>query len=482
MDKKLAKNFIYNMINQILLVLSPVITMPLLSRALGAEGLGEYSYAYAITSYFVLFATLGCDIYGRREIAYSKQSLEDRSKKFWSIQIVKLLSTIIIIVIYLIFSFNNPNKTLLMILIFHLINVPLNIGWFFQGIEEFKKMTIRGVFFKIVELLFVVIFIHKPDDLILYVFGSSLLNFLSFFTLWFDIKKYIKIINIKQLSPKNVFKENFVFLFPAIATSIYTLIDKTMLGIITNNYVENGYYDQALKINIILLRIVLAFGVVLLPRIAQAYKKSNVLEIKSNIEKSSRYVFFTSFAIAFGLLSVSDLFVPWFFGNGFDKVSLLLKASGFIIIFQGLNDVFGMQYLVSINEEKKYIKSLFIGSGINFLFNILLIYYFKSFGAILASIIGECCIVLVQCIYIKKGLNLKKIFLNSKNYLFAGIVMSIILYFLANSMKATIFNTFTVVACGGIIYCGTLFILKDPIILETITTLKKNLHKKKSNI
>lgn len=452
MDKKIVKNYIYNMINQILLVISPVITMPILSRALGVSGIGEYSYAYAITSYFVLFATLGCDIYGRREIAYVKHSIEERSIKFWSIQLIKGISTFFVIILYIVFSITNVNRTLLIILSFHLINVPLNIGWFFQGIEEFKKMTIRGIFLKVFELLFVIIFIHKPEDLILYVFGSSFFNFLSFFTLWFDIKKYVKKVPLKNLKWKEVFKENVIFFFPAIATSIYTLIDKVMLGIITGNYVENGYYEQTLKINVVLLRVVLALGTVLLPRIAEAYKKSDEKEINENIEKSARYVFITSFAIAFGLLSISDLFVPWFFGSGFEKVALLLKASGFIIIFQGLNDVFGMQYLISINKENKYIISLIGGAIINFIFNLLLIWNFKAFGSIIASIIGELSIVIIQCNFIKEKINIKKILFSAKNYLYAGILMSLVVYFITQSMSSTIINTMIAIGIGGIIY------------------------------
>lgn len=455
MDKKLAKNYIYNMINQILLVISPVITMPILSRALGAGGIGEYSYAYSITTYFVLLATIGCDIYGRREISYVKKSIEERSIKFWSIQIVKIINTLIVIMIYLIFAFNNKNKILLIILIFHLINVPLNIGWFFQGIEEFKKMTIRGIFFKILELLFVILFIHKPEHLVLYVFGSSFLNFLSFFALWFDIKKYIKIVDIKKLSFKKVFKENLTFFFPAIATNIYTLIDKIMLGVITGNYIENGYYEQALKINVVLLRVVLAFGTVLLPRIAEAYKTNNMKDINNSVEKSARYVFFTSFAISFGLLSISDSFVPWFFGAGFDKVSLLLKFSGFLLIFQGLNDVFGMQYLSSIKEEKKYVQSLLIGASINFIFNIILIYKFKSLGAIIASIIGEMCIILIQTLFIRKKLNLKKIFLSAQNYLISGIIMSLILFIIKANIRINIYSTLLISIIGAVIYLRT---------------------------
>ena len=83
MNSKTIKNYIYNLIQQVLLVISLLITIPFLSRSLGAEGIGTYSYAFALTNYFTLVATLGCDVYGRREISYVKNSLKNRSKKFF---------------------------------------------------------------------------------------------------------------------------------------------------------------------------------------------------------------------------------------------------------------------------------------------------------------------------------------------------------------------------------------------------------------
>ena len=301
MNKKTIKNYIYNLIQQVLLVVSPLITIPFLSRSLGAEGIGTYSYAFALTNYFTLVATLGCDVYGRREISYVKNSLMDRSKKFWSIQIIKTICTLLVSVVYIIFSLNNSNKTLLLILTFHLINVPLNIGWFYQGTEKFKKITIRTIFLKLAELLFVVFCIHSKNDLIKYTFGSSFINFLTFFVLWLDIKNDIKFEKITLKDVKYDLKNCLQFFLPAIATSVYTLLDKTMLGILTRGYTENGYYEQAQKINIVLLRVVLSLGLVLLPQIAGAFKEGNKKQVKDLVNKSGKYVFFISLPIAFGI-------------------------------------------------------------------------------------------------------------------------------------------------------------------------------------
>ena len=478
MNKKTIKNYIYNLIQQVLLVISPLITIPFLSRSLGAEGIGKYSYAFALTNYFTLIATLGCDVYGRREISYVKNSLENRSKKFWSIQIIKTVCTLVVSSIYIIFSFNNVNKILLLILMFHLINVPLNIGWFYQGIEKFKKITIRTIFLKLAELLFVVFCIHSENDLIKYTFGSSFINFLAFFVLWLDIKNDVKFEKITFEDIKYDLKNCLQFFLPAIATSIYTLLDKTMLGNLTGSYIENGYYEQAQKINIVLLRVVLSLGLVLLPQIASAFKEGNKKQVNEFINKSGKYVFFVSLPIAFGLICISDNFVKWFFGDGYDKVSELLKLSGFILIVQGLDDVFGMQYLVNVGRQKQYIISLFSGAAMNFIFNFILIPKFASVGAIIASFLGELVIVLIQMYYVRDNINLKEFFKQSKNYLIASLVMLTVIP-LGRFLKVSILNTIIITGTSAIIYFITLFILKDDTLINIIKKFKDKIKSKK---
>lgn len=481
MNKKILKNYIYNLIQQILLVISPLITIPFLSRSLGADGVGVYSYAFALTNYFTLVATLGCDVYGRREISYVKNSLENRSKKFWSIQIIKTICTLLVGIVYITFSLNNTNKVLLLILTFHLVNVPLNIGWFYQGTEKFKKITIRTIFLKLAELLFVVFCIHSKGDLIKYTFGSSFINFLTFFVLWLDIKNDIRFEKVTLKEIKIDLKNCLQFFLPAIATSVYTLLDKTMLGILTGSYTENGYYEQAQKINIVLLRIVLSLGLVLLPQIASAFKEGNKKQVNEFINKSGKYVFFISLPLALGLICISDNFVPWFFGNGYNKVSELLKLSGFILIIQGLDDVFGMQYLVNVGKQKQYIISLFSGAIMNFIFNLILIPKLASAGAVIASFLGELVIVLIQMYYVKDSINLKRFFKQSKNYVIASLTM-LILIPLNNFLKVPILNTVITIGVSIIIYFITLFILKDDTLINVVKKIKDKIKSKSIKI
>ena len=63
------KNYIYNLIYQVMTLITPFITTPYISRVLGADGTGVQSYTNSVVQYFAILAALGTASYGQREIA-----------------------------------------------------------------------------------------------------------------------------------------------------------------------------------------------------------------------------------------------------------------------------------------------------------------------------------------------------------------------------------------------------------------------------
>ena len=145
------------MISEIINIIfsNTLITTPYLSRVLGADGIGTYSYIESIASYFTLFATLGLTILGQREISYVQENRTKRTIIFWEINIIEFIVTTISIVVYVIFSIHQKDSVLYLVLIFNLFAVIANITWFFQGIEEFGKIVSRNIFFKILNHLLI---------------------------------------------------------------------------------------------------------------------------------------------------------------------------------------------------------------------------------------------------------------------------------------------------------------------------------------
>ena len=97
-NKSIIRNYLYNMVYQVLILVLPLVTTPYLSRVLGAENIGIYGYTYAIVTYFILFGSLGVALYGQREIAYNQANPENRKKTFFEIIIFRFITIFIALI------------------------------------------------------------------------------------------------------------------------------------------------------------------------------------------------------------------------------------------------------------------------------------------------------------------------------------------------------------------------------------------------
>ena len=183
--KSITRNYIYNMVYQVLILILPLVTTRYLSRVLGAEGIGIYSYTYAIVTYFILFGSLGVVLYGQREIAYAQENPEKRKQIFVEIVIFRAITILIAtIVYYFIFVNGKEYQIYYQILILELIAAAFDISWFFQGIEEFKKTVTRNVLVRICSVSLVFILVKNKEDLAKFILIYSLADLIGNLSLW----------------------------------------------------------------------------------------------------------------------------------------------------------------------------------------------------------------------------------------------------------------------------------------------------------
>lgn len=467
-----AKNYIYNLIYQILTILLPLITTPYLSRVLGAEKIGIYGYTTSIVTYFILFGSLGIAMYGQREIAYNQDSKIEKSKIFWELFIIRLISiSFFTISFFLIYCLNGNYSIYYKILTIQLVANIFDISWLFQGIEEFDKTVIRNLIVKMLCLILIFILVKNENDLWKYFLIYTSAEFIGNISIWLYVPKYINKISLNNLNFKRHIKPTLLLFLPQIAIQIYTVLDKTMLGIMYNMS-EVGFYEQAQKIVRVGTIITGALQTVMNSRIANAYSKRDENEIKSCLEKSIKFTWLVSTPIMFGILGVSTMFVPWFYGKGFDRVTGIMMASAPIIISIGLNGITGIQYLIQTKKQNIFTKTVIIGSIINVIINILLIPYLGGVGAAISSVIAETGILIIQLKYFKHVFTLTKIITFGLNNIISGVFMLIILVILSNILKITVINTIIVIIAGAIIYLITLLLLKDNFFKELLEQCK----------
>lgn len=470
----IKKNYILNLSFQILTLITPIVTTPYLARVLGPDGIGTYSYIESISSYFVLFATLGLTTFGQREIAYVQDDRNKRSIMFCEAVIIEIIASIMSLIAYIFFSLSQANWQFYLVLAFNILSVAVNISWFFQGMEEFGKIVFINTLFKVINIICIFTLIRSKDDLLCYFFVNSFFLFLNNLSYWLSIKKFIDIPSVNQIRPSRHLKTIFSLFIPTIAIQVYTVLDKTMLGIITNNPFENGYYEQALRISRIVLTIVTALGTVMIPRISYHYERGELKQVKNYMYRGYKFVWLLSIPLCLGLIVVSNNFVPWFFGNGYDKVAPLMGILSFLIIAIGINNVTGMQYLIPTKRQNTFTLTVIYGAITNFILNLLLIPCLKSYGAAIASVMAESVIAIVQLYIVRKELSPIAIIKSGTHYYFSGSIMAMIVFSIGQYLTPGVFNTFVLVASGIVIYFGTLIIIKDKFFFDiTIPVVKR---------
>ena len=474
----IIKNYFYNLSYQILIIILPVITIPYLSRVLGVENIGIYSYTVSITAYFILIGTLGIAMYGEREVAYLQNDKYGRSKIFWEIIIIRTITLSIAMIMYFFIHVNDAKySTYYLILLLEFLAVYFDNSWFLQGLEEFRKTVTRSFIVKICSVLLIFILVRTKDDLWKYVFIYGFSNLIGNISLCFYLVKLVQFIKIKEIELKKHIKPIIYLFIPQIALQIYNVLDKVMIGKFLDNVIEVGYYEQSQKIIKLLLTIITSLGIVMLPRISNDFAKGRYKEISKQILKSFRITYFLTFPMSFGLIIIANDFVPIFFGLGYDKVSVLLMFSTPLILIMGMSNILGIQYLLPTKRQGQYTKAIIVGLIVNVISNIILIPKLLSIGAIISTILAELIILIIEFYYIRREMDIKQILIYGKNYAFAAIFMFIIgrisdLIALVGLQKIII----EVLICS-ITYFLILFFIKDEIIFWIISNIHNKVKK-----
>ena len=478
--KSIKKNYDYNVAYQILTVITPLITAPYLSRVLGPDGVGTVSFVESIVSYFTLFATLGITSFGQREISYVQDDIQKRSMVFWNTKILGFCTSGIALLIYFAFSvMQGENSPIYLILSLNIVAVFFDITWFFQGVEEFGKIVVRNTIIKVANIAFIFILVKDKTDILIYAIGIGLFTVLGNISLWSYLPKYISRVKFADLEPFKKIKVVLSLFLPTIAVQIYTVLDKTMIGVITGSSFENGYYEQAVKMSRMLLSIVTALGSVVVPRIGYLYERKEYPEIQRIIYRSYRFAWFLGLPMCVGLMITADNFVPWFFGPEYEGVIPLLRILSLIIIVIGINNVISVQYLVPTKRQNLLTLTLVIGAVTNFCLNVVLIRYYASVGAAIASVIAETVIAIVQLVLMRKEVSTLRILKEGIHYYIATAIMAVVLIPIHKLLSPSPIHTLMLVIIGATVYFGTLLIEKDEFMITNIKSIMMKIKKKK---
>ena len=468
----IKKNYIYNTLYEILAIITPLITAPYVSRLFQADGVGIYSYTNTMATYFTMLAALGVKSYGQREIAQHRENKEECSRLFWELELMCISTTLICLLGWIVLIlFSKSYSVYYLVLTMTVVATAFDISWFWSGHEQYRFIVIRNSLIKIAGIVLLFTFIHKKDDLLLYITLIAATGLLGNISMWSYLPKYLVKVDKRTLNIKRHYKETIVYFIPTVATSIYTLLDKAMIGWITHDDFENGYYEQATKIINICKSVVFSINTVVSSRMSYLFAKKMHDEITDKMKTTMSFIFLVATPIVFGLIGVSKRFVPLFFGDGFDKTVTILYIMAPLLIIIGMSNCLGGLYFTPSGQRARSNKAIVTGAVVNLILNTFLIYFCKSVGAAIASVAAETTIT-VMYIYMARDyfspMNILKL---AWKRIAAAVIMLLAVLLIGNLFRSSWPVLIVQIACGAAVYFGVLLFMRDRFLLENIRKL-----------
>ncbi|MQS88858.1 oligosaccharide flippase family protein [Companilactobacillus mishanensis] len=469
---KLVKNYFYNAFYQIFVLIVPLITTPYLARVLGPEGVGVNAYTSSIVQYFILLGSLGIGLYANRQIAFIRESKEELSKTFFEIFIVRILTMLISLILFMVFlCLVKQYKTYYLVQSITVLAVAFDISWFFMGLEKFSITVMRNIVVKIITVICIFLFVKTSNDLINYVLILSISTLIGNLLLFPNLMNIIEWPKFKQLNPLRHVWPSLILFVPQIATQVYLVLNKTMLGSLVSVQ-SAGYFDQSDKIIKVVLAVVTATGTVMLPRVANTFAKGDHVRTKQYLYDSFSFVTAISIPMSLGLAAITSKLVPLFLSPKFNEVIPIMLVESIVIVLIAWSNAIGTQYLLPTKQTKSFTVSVVVGAVVNLIANIPLILLLGALGAAIATVLSEIAVTGYQLFSVRKQIEFKKLFTDGYKYFIAGIAMFVLIVFLNQLLKQTWLSLFMEIIIGSLFYVGLLVLLRAKIIIQAKILLK----------
>lgn len=488
--ESVKSNFIFNLMIQLLTYITPLITAPYLSRVLTPDGIGINSYVNSNVSYFTLVIAFGFSTYGTRKISYISDDKGKRSNAFWEIFTTRFLLFLGCLAIYLgltlTWSFGNADyKPYYLVYILALVSCFLDITYLFQGLEKFRIVSIINIVTRVVTAVSYFLFVKAIDDLTIYILISSTQSVVIALVCWMFAAKYISKPNFKEMHVWNCMKNGFIFFLPTIAISIYTLLDKTMLGGLTNT-TEVGYYEQAYKIISLCTALVNAISPIMLSRITYLIAQGKEKEVEHKIMQMTEIYALMAWPMVMGLYAIARYFYPAFFGDKYVPSVYVAYILLPLVLIIPISNQIGSAYYVPRNRNKIIIVFFVVGALTNFVTNWIFIPWLGAKGAAVTSLLAESIISTLFIAFSWKHINYKKILLKSLKPIIASLIMFGILMVLNcfvfdKYISSLIYQSILSVVIGALIYGVSLIVMREEMIMNTLRKIFGKFIKRKGD-
>lgn len=465
-QKSLFKNTVYKAILSLFNIVVPLIVGPYIVRILDVDLYGMYNKVYSEFQIFLIFASFGIYTFGVREISKIRDDKEKVSKLFSNLCLISLITNSVVVILYILYSvfFSNGLTTVIYLLMtIQIVGNIFYIEFVNEALENYKFITIKSAIIKLMYLVALLLFVKKPDDIIIYTVIICMTVFLNNIVSFIYAKRRIKF-NFDDIKIKKYLKAMTFILVIENADLLYSQLDRVMLGKLVSDVSVTNYYISYYLVSTV-VSIPYAIINVSIPRLSYILKNQGKDDYVKLLKKSFSSLLFIIVPCCLGMFVLAKEIILLYAGDKYAYIYTTMMIACIVRIIISIQSVFTNLVMYPNNEEKQLLKFCMGFGFINVIFNLLLVVFdmFNPFTAMLTTGIAIFMFTVAQYIYARRKLGVNLLIMEGSNKVY--ILLSLL--FIPISMFIRLFklpffaNMALIMIVCVILYVGVLYIRKD---------------------
>ena len=390
--------------NQIYSMALSLVVGAITARYLGPANYGLIGYGQSLVSLFVSFSTLGMNGVVVKELI---QNPDDRGEIIGTAFLMRLVSSIACMgmIAGLLRIIEPGNTTLYIITLLQSFALVLRafeaVSYWFQAKLEYKFISLASMIGYTIVCIWRIALLAKGVG-VEWFSASSCVEYLvsSAVVVFCFIKRYPTKMSFKFGTAKRIFKQSYHFILSGIAISLYTQVDKVMLGSMMDAKAV-GYYTAATTIatlwEFIPMAVINSAKVLILEK-----KGKDETEYTRLLSLLLFGISVMSLVVSVGLVLFGKLAIYILYGNeymvSYAPLAILMWSTGFAMI----GSARGSTWILAenLNRYSKYY--VFISSGVNILLNASLIPLWGMNGAAVATLVSQITTAFIAPLFFKE--------------------------------------------------------------------------------
>jgi polysaccharide transporter, PST family len=404
-----VNNFFYTAVFQVSNLLIPVITLPYLTKVIGLEKVGVILLLQSVMMIFTMIVDYGFAYTAVRELSINRHDVYKRNIIFNNVLQTKIFLCLCCFIALILLIFIYPklksNYTLSITSFVIVLGNTFNPLWFFQGLEKVKIISNITLLTRLFFTSLIFFFVNDVRDSVFINIFIGLGTLTSGVISLFILNRKLDIVFIFKLNWNNIkisLKDGYHLFISVFLIGVFSNINVICLGLFADEKTI-GLFSLSEKVSNVIRQLAGVYSQVIYPQLCLIISNKGKVQAINYIRKSFIPFSLMVVGLCISIFYYSDIIAHFLTNKYEETLSIIIRYMIFLPLINVLNIPF-YRILLAYQENISILKVLFVSTTICIFLNMVLAYFFKEKGTIVAVMLTELSIVIGLIYFTKKKL------------------------------------------------------------------------------